>query len=449
MKEPSQDFVRDACKTVNKIHHKEPIPGDILVFLTGQDTIETMEAMLNDWAPTLEENVPKILVMPLFAALSRTAQQAVFLHTPAHTRKVILATNIAETSVTIPGVRHVVDCGLCKVKEYRSQLGLESLLVKPISQSSAVQRKGRAGREAPGKCYRLYTEQDYLNLEMFDVPEILKCDVASAVLNMKARGVDDVNSFPLISPPKADSTRQALLQLYRLGALNDDGSINGTGLRMARLPLSPPMSRVLIAASNVEAEVLLDTIDIISALTVERLFLPIDTEEKKEEAEEARLGLLRRESDHMTLLATVQTYAAENADRTAWCNRYLVSHRAMRSVMDVRKQLRAQCVEQRLFDQQNVAQANEQPRYTATAERATAILQCFMRGFAANTARLMPDGSYKTVEGNHTVAIHPSSVLYGRKVEAIVYNELVFTVKNYARGVSAVQLDWYADAIGA
>lgn len=449
MPEPSQDFVEDACKAINKLHKTEPLPGDILVFLTGQDTIEAVESMLNDWIPLLGEGVPRVRVMPLFAALSRTAQQVVFQPTPPNTRKVILATNIAETSLTIPGVRYVVDSGLAKVREYRSQLGLETLLVRPISRSSAIQRKGRAGREAAGKCVRLYTEKDYLNLDVSNVPEILKCDVASAILNMKARGVEDVFTFPLLDAPRVGSMRQALLQLYRLGALEDNGSISKTGLSMARLPLSPSMSRVLIAASELNADTVLDTIDIIAALDVERLFVPIDTEEKMEEAEEARRNLVRREGDHMTMLATVQAYTAENADRTSWCNRHFVSHRAMRNVMDVRKQLQVQCVEQKLLGQRSVANANEASRHTAIAENSAPILQCFMKGFAANTARLMPDSSYRTVEGNHTVAIHPSSVLFGRKIEAIMYNELVFTVKSYARGVSAVQLDWYADAVGA
>lgn len=356
----------------------------------------------------------------------------------------ILSTNIAETSVTIPGIRFVIDCGLAKVKEYRSQLGMDSLLVKAISKSAAIQRKGRAGREAPGKCYRLYTEPVYLKLESANIPEILRCDLASSLLTMKARGVDDVLRFPLLDRPKVEGSRRALLQLLRLGALDEDGKISKAGQQMARLPLSPNLARVLIAASQPDLACVLSIIDIISALTVENMFLNFTTEEKQEEVQEARRQLLRREGDHLTLMTAVQAYAAENTDRRAWAERHFVSHRAMQSVMDVRKQLRAQCIQQKLLS----ASANTEEPEPYTEELGVRLLKCFMTGFAANTARLMPDRSYKTLEGNQTVAIHPSSVLFGKKVEAIMYNELVFTQKSYARGVSAVQLQWYAEAVG-
>lgn len=321
---------------------------------------------------------------------------------------------------------------------------MDSLLVKPISKSAAIQRKGRAGREAPGKCYRLYTEPEYLKLEPANIPEILRCDLASSFLTMKARGVNDVLEFPLLDHPKLEGSRRALLQLHRLGALQDDGKISKAGLQMAKLPLSPSLARVLIAASQPDLGCVLPIIDIISALTVENMFLNVNTEEKQEEVKEARRELLRREGDHLTLMTTVQAYATEHSDRRAWADRHFVSHRAMQSVMDVRKQLRAQCVQQKLLP--NSASLDEQEPFTE--ELGNRLLKCFMTGFAANTARLMPDRSYRTIEGNQTVAIHPSSVLFGKKVEAIMYNELVFTQKSYARGVSAVQLQWYAEAVG-
>lgn len=450
LSEPCHDYVEESFKTVKKINRAEPIPGDILVFVTGQDTVEAVESLLKKYASDLGPEVPKLLVLPLFAALPRPAQEAIFRPTLTGTRKVIIATNVAETSVTIPGVRYVVDSGLAKVKEYRSQLDLESLLVKPISKSSAIQRSGRAGREASGKCYRLYTEHDYLTFDRNTVPEILKSDLATSVLIMKARGVDDVINFPLLSRPNPGSTKQALVNLYRLGALDEKGFITTAGKQMARLPIPPPMSRAIISAAETRNPgILLDTIDIVAALAgADKPFLPIDTEEKREKAHEARKSLLRREGDHLTCLAAVQAYAAEHADRAMWCKQHYVSHRAMRSIMDARNQLRALCAQQRLLDCSAIKDADREPRFTATPEQATQLLKCFMKGFAANTARLMRDGSYKKCEGNHVVAIHPSSVLWGRKVEAIMYTESVFTQRNYGRSVSAVQLDWYAEALG-
>ena len=438
--EPVQDWVDAALRQIFQIHQKEPMPGDILVFLTGQETVESLENLVTEYALSLSRDVPKMLVLPLFAALPQGAQQRVFQPAPPRTRKIILATNIAETSVTVSGVRFVIDCGKAKIKQFRSRIGLDSLLVKPISKSAAIQRKGRAGREAPGQCYRLYTEASYHEMQQNNTPEILRCDLSHAILTMKARGVDDIINFPFLDYPSRDALEKALLQLYQLGALTDSGTINDTGEQMAKLPLTVSLGRVLIAAAEPEYDCVSEVIDIISCLSVENIFLNLTSEEKKEKAESARRELYRREGDHLTLLMTVQAYAAENTDRKAWAERHFVSHRAMQAVMDVRKQLRAQHRQAQILRQETTRQI--------TSERATTIVKCFLKGFKMNTARLMPDGSYKTVVGNQTVAIHPSSGLFGKKVEAIMYNEFVFTTKSYARGVSAVQMDWVGEAMG-
>lgn len=441
--EPVQDIVEAALRTILQIHYKEPMPGDVLVFLTGQETVESLESLVKEYALSMGPDVPRLLVLPLFSALPQAAQQRVF--QPAHpkTRKIIISTNIAETSVTLSGVRFVIDCGKAKIKQFRTRIGLDSLLVKPISKSSAIQRKGRAGREAPGKCYRLYTESDYHTMQQSNTPEILRCDLSHAILTMKARGVDDIINFPFLDCPSREALEKALLQLFQLGALTESGAISEIGLQMARLPLTVTLGRALIAAAELELDCVAEVIDIISCLSVENVFLNLTAEEKKEEAEAARRELYRREGDHLTLLTTVQKYAAENTDRKSWAERHFVSHRAMQAVMDVRKQLRAQC--QRL---KTLNQPQNHGLAAITPERAVLILKCFLKGFATNTARLFPDGSYKTMVGNQTVAIHPSSGLFGKKVEAIMYNEFVFTNRSYARGVSAVQMDWIGEALG-
>ncbi|KAI9702034.1 MAG: putative ATP-dependent RNA helicase dhr2 [Candelina mexicana] len=436
--QPVQDFVDAALRTIFQIHYKEPMPGDILAFLTGQNTVEALETLVNDYALGMGPEVPKILVLPLFAALPRAAQDRVFQPAPPRTRKIILATNIAETSVTVSGVRYVIDCGKAKTKHFRTRLGLDSLLVNPISKSAAIQRKGRAGREGPGQCYRLYTESDYLKLEEANTPEILRTDLSHAILTLKARGVDNVLDFPFLAQPPRDALEKALLHLYQLSALTDTGSISPIGHQIAKLPLSPSLARVLLASS--EHDCVLEGIDIIAALEVDNVFLTPASEEKKEEAELARRALTRREGDHLTLMATVQAYAAENSDRKAWAEKHFVSHRAMQNVMDIRKQLRAQATHLHLLPSSTTTSATP-----STLPLATRILKCFLTGFLTSTARLVPDGSYRTLIGNQTVAIHPSSVLFGKKVEAIVYNEFVYTNRAYARGVSAVQCDWVGE----
>ncbi|KAI9770915.1 MAG: putative ATP-dependent RNA helicase dhr2 [Geoglossum simile] len=442
--EPVQDFVDAALHTILQINYSEPMPGDILVFLTGQDDIEALENLIEGCAFGMGPEVPKVLVLPLFAALPQHAQQRVFQPSPhPNMRKVVLATNIAETSVTVSGVRFVVDCGKAKIKRFRTRLGLDSLLVKPISKSSALQRRGRAGREAPGKCYHLYTQAEYRGLESSSVPEILRCDVTQAVLTMKARGVDDIMSFPFLDSPPRESLEKALLQLLALGALGESGVISDLGQQMARLPLTPALARVLLAAATPGMDCLPEVIDIISCLSVENIFLNLVNEEKKEEADIARGELIRREGDHLTLLNTLQKYSSENTDRRKWADSHFVSHRAMQAAMDVRKQLRAQCHHQKLLP----PPSELEPSPNTSSERATVILKCFLSAFATKTARLFPDGSYKTIIGNQTVAIHPASGLFGRKVEAIMYHEYVFTNRSYARGVSAVQMDWIEEAL--
>lgn len=441
--EPVQDIVDAALRTIFQIHNKEPMPGDVLVFLTGQETIESLESLVKEYALSMGPDVPKLLVLPLFAALPQAAQQRVFQPAPPKTRKIIISTNIAETSVTVSGVRFVIDCGKAKIKHFRTKIGLESLLVKPISKSAAIQRKGRAGREAPGKCYRLYMEQDYNIMQQSNTPEILRCDLSHAILTMKARGIYDIINFPFLDRPPREALEKALLQLFQLGALTESGAISEIGLEMASLPLAVTLGRALIAAAEPELDCVAEVMDIISCLSVENIFLNLTSEEKKEEAEVARRELYRREGDHLTLLTTVQAFAQENTDRRAWAERHFVSHRAMQAVMDVRKQLRAQCQRSKMFNQ-----TQDQAVAAITPELAQSILKCFLKGFANNTARLFPDGSYKTMVGNQSVAIHPSSGLFGKKVEAIMYNEFVFTNRSYARGVSAVQMDWIGEALG-
>ncbi|KAK3669409.1 Salivary acidic proline-rich phosphoprotein 1/2 [Recurvomyces mirabilis] len=441
----TEDVIAASLNRIFQIHCKEPMPGDILAFMTGQESIQSLQKLVEEYAQGLTSDYPKLLVLPLFAALPQAAQQRIFLPAPRNTRKVILSTNIAETSVTVPGVRFVVDTGKAKIKQFRNSIGLDSLLIKPISRSSADQRQGRAGREAAGQCYRLYTQQSYQSLDQDPTPEILRCDLSQAVLTMKARGVDDILGFPFLTSPSREALEKALLHLYRLGALQDDGKISPAGRQIARLPLTPSLGRVVIEAAKPEKQCLPHVIDIVACLSVETIWLSVETEEARERAQIARQQLQRRQGDHLTLLAAVQGYTAENSDRKRWVDDHLISHRAMRNVMDVRKQLWAQCLQAKLLPK---ASTSSIPTTTQPDEETSEkILRCFLAGFSTNTAHLCPDGSYKTFSGNQTVAIHPSSWLFGRKAEGIVYQEFVFTSKAYARNVSVVQLGWLDDIL--
>ncbi|KAL2126875.1 hypothetical protein VTI74DRAFT_11690 [Chaetomium olivicolor] len=448
---PVPDIQETLLKTIFKIHTEEALSDkhgrkDILAFLTGQEEIEAAQRLVEEYASTLPANLPKIKVFPLFGQLSMEAQHEAFQPIKGgFTRKIVLATNIAETSVTVPGVRYVIDCGKAKVKQFRARLGMESLLAKPISQSSAIQRAGRAGREGPGKCFRLYTEETYETLQKTDLPEILRTDILSAILTMKARGIDDVLSFPLMDRPDIESVEKALLHLHILGALADDGSLTETGRKMVLFPVAPPYARVLLAAADPRFDCLLEVIDIISCITAgEDIFLQLRSEEAKEEVEDYRKELSRREGDLLTYLTTMQLYTAENADRAQWCKDRKINIRNMKQALNIRKQLRGLCVREKMMEQ---PLADPQPFTPTSPEQASVILRCFLKGFALKTAMLAPDSSYVTSHGKHVVAIHPSSVLHGQKKEAIMFLEHVYTQKNYAKKVSAIQATWIAEAL--
>ncbi|CAH0047893.1 unnamed protein product [Clonostachys solani] len=446
-KKPVADLQDALLKTIFKVHTQESLPGDILAFLTGQEEIEAAQKIIEEYATTLASNMPKLRVFPLYGQLSMDSQREAFLpvKTP-FTRKVILATNIAETSVTVPGVRYVIDCGKAKIKQFRARLGMESLLAKPISKSSAIQRTGRAGREGPGKCFRLYTEDAFTNLQGSDLPEILRSDVLGAVLTMKARGIQDVLAFPLMDAPETEAIERALVHLHFLGALADDGSITSKGQTMARLPLSAPMGTVLLAAARPEFDCVLETIDIISCITSgEDIFLQVQSEEAQEEIEQARGEVQRREGDIITYLTTIQQYTAENANRIEWCKKRKINIRNMKQALNIRRQLRGICLKEGLLSE--APPQDPQPFVPLAPEQAEMVIKCFLKGFALKTAMLAPDASYITVQGKHVVAIHPASVLHGQKKEAIMFLEHVYTNKNYAKKVSAIQAAWIAEAL--
>ncbi|ORX87728.1 P-loop containing nucleoside triphosphate hydrolase protein [Basidiobolus meristosporus CBS 931.73] len=426
--EPQSDYLDSALLTIFQIHMEQQ-PGDILVFLTGQEEIESMEKLINEHGSQLPNDGMKILPCPIFAALPPAQQAKVFSPAPPNTRKVILATNIAETSITISGIRYVIDTGLVKVRGYNSKIGIESLLISPISKSSSRQRTGRAGREAPGICYRLYTEATFDSLDENTEPEIKRCNLASAVLLLKASGVHDILGFDYMDRPSRTSLIRALEQLYALGALSDSGELTELGKKMAEFPLDPMYSKVLFESQK--AKCTQEIIAIISLLSVDGVFF--SPHDKRAEAAEAKKKFISRDGDHITLLNVLTAYLSVNGDRD-WCRENFINVRAMKHVMDVRKQLTQLCT-----------RLNISPT-TSCGQDYDVVLKCFLAGFFQNTALLQPDGGYKTVVGGMTVYIHPASVMFGKKVEAIVYNELVFTTKHYLRGISGIQANWLPQA---
>lgn len=249
-KAPEADYI-DACVvTVLQIHVTQPL-GDILVFLTGQEEIETCQELLTERTRALGSKIRELMIVPIYANLPSDMQAKVFEKTPPGARKVVLATNIAETSLTIDNIIYVIDPGFNKQNSYNARTGMESLIVTPVSKASANQRAGRAGRVAAGKCFRLYTAWAYQHeLEDNTVPEIQRVNLGNVVLLLKSLGINDLIHFDFLDPPPHETLVLALEQLYALGALNHLGELTKLGRRMAEFPCDPMMSKMILASEK-------------------------------------------------------------------------------------------------------------------------------------------------------------------------------------------------------
>ncbi|KAL4676270.1 hypothetical protein H8959_010415 [Pygathrix nigripes] len=252
LQSPVPDYIKSTVETVVKIHQTEG-DGDILAFLTGQEEVETVVSMLIEQARALARTGMKrhLRVLPMYAGLPSFEQMKVFERVSRSVRKVIVATNVAETSITISGIVYVIDCGFVKLRAYNPRTAIECLVVVPVSQASANQRAGRGGRSRSGKCYRLYTEEAFDKLPQSTVPEMQRSNLAPVILQLKALGIDNVLRFHFMSPPPAQSMVQALELLYALGGLDKDCRLTEPlGMRIAEFPLNPMFAKMLLESGN-------------------------------------------------------------------------------------------------------------------------------------------------------------------------------------------------------
>ncbi|EPZ32495.1 DUF1605 domain-containing protein [Rozella allomycis CSF55] len=428
--EPTHNYLNAALVTILQIHEEMP-PGDVLVFLTGQEDIVSAQTILENHAKHAEERgLGKLFVCPIYSSMPTSAQNLVFKKTPEGSRKIVLATNIAETSITIPGIRYVVDSGLAKIRGFHPKLGIESLLTQQISRASARQRSGRAGRMREGICFRLYPENVFFDLlEEETTPEIMRCSVTEIVLLLKAMKVDDPLTFDFIDRPPLDSMKKALKELYALSALDDKGNLTKLGEKMSKFPLDAKLAKVLLTSTDVSI-----IIDVVSLLSVENIFFTPSTRDEhlKEKVLANRAIFASPTGDHITLLNAFYSYLKNRKDPN-WCEMNCINKKSMDQVLKIRKQLVD--ISKRL----GLEVSENSDRNSIDKE---SILKCFLAGFFNNTAFLQADGSYSTLMNNTTVFIHPSSVLVGKKPACVTFNELVLTSKCYMRGISVIEPDW-------
>lgn len=445
LEKAADDIIDAVVKSVVQINQGEQT-GDILCFLPGQEDIDKAVEILRNIAPELPREAPLIVPMPLYAALPPQQQMKIFIKTKPRQRKVIISTNIAETSVTVPGIKYVVDSGLRKVKVWRHQLGLSTLLTVPISKASATQRAGRAGRESAGKCFRLYKETDYLKLSDTTEPEILRSEIISPVLMLKKLGVDDILSWHWLENPGQESLVSSLQQLYALGALDNSGNITDLGEKMVILPVAPHLASVLVKAQ--EYNTLDQVIDIVSCLSVDNLLLTPPSE-KRDEINAMRLDVCSLGSQYGDLIMLKELYDIYNtikepSERKKWCKEMAASYKGFKNVNRIHKQIKEYM--NMLEGDSSGTKKEEDPKGELgnfdTTLNVELILKSFLKGFILNTAIGMPDRSYRTVTSGNLISVHPSSLLFGSKKDAIMYIEFVYTVKGYARNVSAIKLEW-------
>ncbi|XP_060951532.1 LOW QUALITY PROTEIN: ATP-dependent RNA helicase DHX8-like [Limanda limanda] len=422
-KEPETDYLDASLITVMQIHLTEP-PGDVLVFLTGQEEIDTACEILYERMKSLGPDVPELIILPVYSALPSEMQTRIFDPAPPGSRKVVIATNIAETSLTIDGIYYVVDPGFVKQKVYNSKTGIDQLVVTPISQAQAKQRAGRAGRTGPGKTYRLYTERAYRD-EMLttNVPEIQRTNLASTVLSLKAMGINDLLSFDFMDAPPMETLITAMEQLYTLGALDDEGLLTRLGRRMAEFPLEPMLCKMLIMSVHLGCSE--EMLTIVSMLSVQNVFYR--PKDKQALADQKKAKFHQAEGDHLTLLAVYNSWK-NNKFSNPWCYENFIQARSLRRAQDIRKQMLG------IMDRHKLD--------VVTCGKATVRVQkAICSGFFRNAAKKDPQEGYRTLIDQQVVYIHPSSALFNRQPEWVVYHELVLTTKEYMREVTTIDID--------
>ncbi|KKA29806.1 hypothetical protein TD95_003085 [Thielaviopsis punctulata] len=440
--EPERDYVEAAIRTVLQIHASEP-EGDILLFLTGEEEIEDACRKITIEVDQMIQEIDAgpLDIYPLYGTLPPQQQQRIFSKAPAPFRaggrpgrKVIVSTNIAETSLTIDGIVYVVDPGFSKQKIYNPRNRVESLLVSPISKASAQQRAGRAGRTKPGKCFRLYTEKAFKK-ELIEqtYPEILRSNLANTVLELLKLGVEDLVHFDLMDPPAPETMMRALEELNFLNCLDDDGKITPLGSLASEFPLDPALAVMLISSPQFMCTN--EILSITALLSVPQIWVRPANQRKR--ADDMKAMFNHPDGDHLTLLNAYHMYrsAADDpsVDVKKWCHEHFLSYRHLMSADNVRMQL------QRLMEKHDIKFEStpfEDPDFYTNIRRA------MLAGFFMQVAMRDASGKvYRTVKDDQAVRLHPST---GLKIEYdwVLYNEFVLTSQQYIRTITGIKPQW-------
>lgn len=422
------DYAKAIVEGVQELGQSLGPTGDILVFLPGEREIREAADALRKYA--VRERLSDE-VLPLYARLSAAEQQRAF--RPAKHRRIVLATNVAETSITVPGIRGVIDTGIARISRYSARNRLQRLQIEPISRASADQRAGRCGRIGPGVCIRLYSREDFERRSRFTDPEILRSNLAGVILQMRALGLGRIDRFPFVEAPDARMIREGERTLHELGALDEAGELTGIGRDLARLPVDPRIGRMVLAAT--ELGCLGEVLIIASALAVQD---PRERPaERAELADEAHKSFESPESDFLTSLRLWELFHAEGERLSQsrlrkWCHDRFVNYQRLREWQDVHRQLRELMAEQG-------------HRAKEPAENADSIHKALLTGLLGSIGRKGEGYEYL---GPHGLRFHlfPGSTLFSQKPEWVMAAEIVRTTRVYARTVAPIQPEWVEKA---
>ncbi|XP_027339905.1 pre-mRNA-splicing factor ATP-dependent RNA helicase DEAH7 [Abrus precatorius] len=432
-KTPVEDYVEGAVKQAMTIHITSP-PGDILIFMTGQDEIEAacyaLAERMEQMVSSSNKAVPKLLILPIYSQLPADLQAKIFQKAEDGARKCIVATNIAETSLTVDGIFYVIDTGYGKMKVYNPRMGMDALQVFPVSRAAADQRSGRAGRTGPGTCYRLYTESAYLN-EMLPspVPEIQRTNLGNVVLLLKSLKVENLLDFDFMDPPPQDNILNSMYQLWVLGALNNVGGLTDLGWKMVEFPLDPPLAKMLLMGEQLGC--VEEVLTIVSMLSVPSVFFR--PKDRAEESDAARERFFVPESDHLTLYNVYQQWKQHDY-RGDWCNDHFLHVKGLRKAREVRSQLL------------DILKTLKIP-LTSSWPDTDIVRKAICSAYFHNAARLKGVGEYVNCRNGMPCHLHPSSALFGMGCtpEYVVYHELILTTKEYMQCATAVEPQWLAE----
>ncbi|KAF8665135.1 hypothetical protein AX16_000601 [Volvariella volvacea WC 439] len=427
-KSPCEDYVDSAVKQVLQIHLSLP-PGDILVFMTGQEDIEVTCQVVQERLSQLDEP-PPLAVLPIYSQMPADLQAKIFEATSDGRRKVIVATNIAETSLTVDGILYVVDSGYSKLKVYNPKVGMDALQITPISQANAGQRTGRAGRTGSGFCYRLYTEMAFRN-ELFEntIPEIQRTNLANTVLLLKSLGVKNLLEFDFMDPPPQANILNSMYQLWVLGALDNVGDLTPVGRKMSEFPMEPSMAKMLIASVDYKCSA--EMLTIVSMLSVPSVFYR--PKERMEEADAAREKFNVPESDHLTLLNVFNQWKSHGF-RDDWAMRHFLHPKLLRKAREVRAQL------------EDIMKFQKMEIIPAGTDF-DVIRKAITAGYFHQAARVKGIGEFVNIRSGLPTHLHPTSALYGLGYTPsyVVYHELILTSKEYMTQVTAIDAYWLAE----